>query len=240
MGLGQFQGFGQRAGTAQSSIGPGLIETLGTIGGFATGNPFLGAIAGQLGAGIFNKLFAQESPFASAIEQQLQASQQLIPQLQAQARGESSVASRNIQQQLRQQTTSAQQSFAAGATARGGGGTPVAAQQARFRQAETVALGNVLAQLQQSSQAALLGIGQSGLQGQNLLEIERARNNAKFADQLSSWFGERAARKELDPRLKALEARIDKMALGALNLPSVGGADIAGQFVDPTAGRLFR
>ena len=214
--------------------------TLPAIAEFIGSNPFTAAIAGKLGAGIFNKLFSQESPFATGVEQRLQAGNQLIPQLQAQARGESSAASRNIGQQLRQQTTSRQQSFAAGATARGGGGTPVAAQLDRFRGDEQQALGNALAQLAGSSQSALLGVGQSALQGQNQLEIERARNTAQFTSAVTDFFGRREERQRLEPILQDLGNRIEQALLGELNLTPGGDAGISSQFNDPTAGRLFR
>ena len=211
----------------------GAAVTLPAIGEFIGSNPFTAAIAGRLGAGLFNRLFAEESPFATGIEQRLQAGNQLIPQLQAQARGESGAASRNIGQQLRQQTTSRQQSFAAGATARGGGGTPVAAQLDRFRGDEQQALGNALAQLQANAQNALLGLGQTGLEGQNLLEIETARNNAQFANEIADFFGRREERKQLKPVLDEASGqildpvevgfRIEKATLEALGLPSRDG-----------------
>lgn len=214
---------------------PGLIAA----GEFVAGNPFLSALAAKIGGDLLGRFTGTESPFAGAVQDQLQAGQRLLPQLESQARGEPSVASQNIGRQLRQQTTSRQQSFAAGATARGGGGTPVAAQLDRFRGDEQQALGNVLAQLQQGSQNAILGLGQTGLEQQNLLEIEQARNTQQFATALSDFFGRREERKTLEPLLQKLGDRIEQAVLGSLDLTQ-GGSDFAGQFNDPTAGGLFR
>jgi hypothetical protein len=230
MGLPAAALFGGKAATAAAPALPGFLAALGAAGETIFGNPFTAAIASNIGADILGGLTGSQSPFATAVGQQLQAGQQLIPQLQAQARGEPSVASQNIQRQLRQQTTSAQQSFAAGATARGGGGTPVAAQQARLREAETGALGNVLAQLQQQSQNALLGLGQTGLEQQNLLEIENARNKQAFAEGITDFFGRRAERQRLEPLLQKLGDRIEQAALGLMNLSGGGASDIPSGF----------
>jgi hypothetical protein len=210
-------------GAAVAPAIPGFLAALGTAGEAIFSNPFTAAIASNIGADILGGLTGTDSPFATAIGEQLRAGQQLIPQLQAQARGEPSVASQNIQRQLRQQTTSAQQSFAAGATARGGGGTPVAAQQARFREAETGALGNLLGQLQLGSQSALLGLGQNALEQQNLLEIESARNKQAFAEGITDFFGRRAERQRLEPLLQKLGDRIEQAALGLINAAGGGG-----------------
>ena len=152
----------------------------------AADNPFLSAILANFGYDAYNtakQAIFGPSPYEQAVQQQVNVGNQLIPQLQAQMQGKQTAASRNLMQQVRQNTTQAQQSYAAGATARGAGGTPVAAQQSRFRAAETQTMGNVLGQYQMNAQNQLAGIAAGGVQALGGIEAQkRAQKDAATAD----------------------------------------------------------
>ena len=199
------QSFGSKAGGGGGGIGQAAVGTgLTALGTALTGNPLAGLLLSAIGTEVLGGIFGSQSPFEQAIQQQVMAGNQLLPQLQAQAAGQPSAASRGIQQQLRQQTTSAQQSFAASATARGGGGTPVAAQQARFREAETGALATLLGQQQLGAQQQLLGVTRAGLGAQGLLEQQENQARGQLMSDISRFLGGRAEGARLAPELESL------------------------------------
>jgi len=147
------------------------VPALAAAGSWLAQHPIVAQLLLDKGYDVYKGLMGgKASPYEQAATQQLGIGKSLIPQLQAAAQGMPTAATRNIQKQLRQQTTSAQQSYAAAATARGGGGTPVAAQQARFRAAETQALGQQLGAAQQVAQTQLTGIYSGGMQAVGALE----------------------------------------------------------------------
>ena len=136
----------------------------------------------KLAGGLFGP-----SPMEQATTQQLAIGRQLIPQLQAQAQGQPTLATQNAQRQLRQMTTRAQQAYGGTALRRGvGQTTPSAVQQQRFRQAETQAMGNIMAQSQIAAQQQLQQLYGQGLASQQQLEMQRQQNRAQFM----SWLGE--------------------------------------------------
>lgn len=153
---------------------------------WAVANPYEAAMLANVGYDAFSaakQAIFGPSPYEQAVQQQVNVGNQLRPQLQAQAQGQPTAASRNLMQQVRQNTTAAQQSYAAGATARGAGGTPVAAQQARFRAAETQTMGNVLGQYQMNAQNQLAQIAMGGTQALGGIEAQKAQQkDAALAD----------------------------------------------------------
>ena len=141
-------------------------------------------------AGINDLVVGRElSPYEQLIQQQTQAFQQVLPQLQQEARGVPSEATRNALSNLRQSTTSAQQSYAASATARGAGGTPVAAQQSRFRASEQQTAGNILAQAQANAINQIASGGRMAIQSQGQLEEADYAAQQQYYKGLGTFLG---------------------------------------------------
>lgn len=150
---------------------------------FLANNPLAAAVAGQLATSVLGGLFGGESPFEQATGQFLQAGQDLIPQLQRQAAGLPTAATRAQMGQLQQQATRAGQSFAASAQRQGIGGgrtTPGRAQQGRVQAAQLQAQGNILGQAQLTAQQQLLGIGSQGLRAQAGIEQGELAGKQQF------------------------------------------------------------
>ena len=186
---------------------------LAGIGAFLAENPWAAAIIANIGMNIGGSIFGQTSPYEQAVQQQAQIGKSLIPQLQRQAAGLPTAASQAIMRQVRQNTTAAQQSYAAGATARGGGGTPVAAQQSRFRAAETQTLGNVLGQQQMQAQQQLASLYGTGLQMQGTLEQQEAAAQQQVMRTLMRFL-QRYRENPDDPMYKEMYESVVKPKLG--------------------------
>lgn len=202
-----------------STIGGILGGALGTI----AGNPLLGAILAQAGSVALGNLFASESPYEQATQQNLSVGQALIQQLQRQAAGQPTAATRAQQQQLQQQAKRMQQSYAASAQRAGiGGTTPARAQQGRLQSAMLESMGGIMGQAQQSAQQQLLGVYGQGLQAQAQLEAQENAAKQQFMSSLGSlmsWYRQNKSdaqaqefmnyyKRILDLQTRALESAI--------------------------------
>lgn len=156
--------------------------------GFLAENPLLAAIGGQAATSILGGLFGSTSPFEQASQQALQAQQQLIPQLQRQAAGLPTAATRAQMGQLQQSATRAGQSFAASAQRQGiAGTTPSRAQQGRVQAAQIQGQANILGQSQLAAQQQLLGIGAQGFAGQQQIEAGELAGKQQFLTGLGDF-----------------------------------------------------
>lgn len=167
----------------------------GALGGGAgaaiTSNPILRAILVNLGAQaateLLGGLFGTTSPAEQAAGQMTGIGRELIPQLQAQARGEPTAATRAQQRQLQQATTRMQQSYAASARRSGlgaptlGGGQPTVsrAQQGRYQAAQLGAMGDIMGRSQLAAQQQLGGLYTQGLEAQRQIEQQELASRGR-------------------------------------------------------------
>jgi len=158
---------------------------------FLGANPLISAMSGiEAALGIRDLL--TESPADRAAKMQMGVMQQLIPQLQAAARGEPTAATQAQMGQLRQQATRMGQSYAASAQRSGiAGTTPSRAQQGRLQAGQLQAQGDILGRAQQAATQQLLGMGAQGLQAQQQQEAVRfSKKQALLGDlgDFMAWY----------------------------------------------------
>lgn len=212
--LGEGLSAGAAGGVAPAAAGGGMLASLGA---FASAHPILAAILAAQGLDVVQNLagglFGGPSPMEQAAAQQMAIGKQLIPQLQAQAAGQPTAATRAQQQQLRQMTTRAQQAYGGSALRRGvGQTTPSAVQQQRFRQAETQAMGGIMGQSQLAAQQQLQGLYTGGLGMQQQLEAQAAQNRQQFMSGLANFMAMYQADKQ-DPEYQEILDIIKRLAL---------------------------
>jgi hypothetical protein len=171
------------AGPVGGAIGGGL--------GALTGNPILMAILTNLGAQAATELmgsfFGRTSPAEQAAGQMTGIGKELIPQLQAQARGERTAATDAQLRQLQQATTRMQQSYGASARRSGlgaptlGGGQPTVsrAQQGRYQAAQLGAMGDIMGRSQLAAQQQLGGLYTQGFEAQRQIEAQELASRGR-------------------------------------------------------------
>lgn len=144
-------------------------------------NPVWAQVIAQIGTRLLGEAFGGgEGEYEQSLGQYAQAGQSVLPQLQAQARGQPTAATRAITQQVGQQGQRFAQSFAASQRRAGqlggtpGGTTPFRAQRERMQVGQQQALTQLLGQAQQSAQGQLLGLGQTALGAQERLDFAEA------------------------------------------------------------------
>lgn len=167
----------------------------------------LAQFSGSAAIGKLMDMIEGPSPYEQAVQQQLAVGKTLIPQLQAQARGEQTAATRAQMGQLSQEVNRLQQSYGASAT-RGGMGGPVGrgglptatrAQQGRYQASKVQGMANIMGQSQIAAQQQLGGIYGAGMQAQGLLELQERQNRNEFI----SSFGDAYSANKLEPELQS-------------------------------------
>ena len=165
------------------------LPALAAIGTFAAENPLLASLLASIGYNMFGQLTGS-SPAEQAAQQQIGIGKTLIPQLQAQAMGQPTMATEMQMRQIKQQGTRMGQSYAASAQRQGiPGTTPARAQQGRMQVATAGAMGDILGQAQQSAQAQLGGLYAGGVSAQQLMEQQKAANKQAFMGGLGEFMG---------------------------------------------------
>ena len=202
---------------ALSAAGTALAPATG--GASLLASPILQMILGQAGGNFLASLLGGgQTGFEGATQQSLGARQQLIGNLQQQAAGQPSAASRGLDLQIGQAQNRLQQSFGASAQRGGTAGTTVArAQQGRLQaaglQAKTIAQG----QLQSSAQQQLAGLTGRAPEQQFLAEAQRRQYRKEF---LGGFAGlvTKARRQDqeglLDPRMTQILDVLTALATG--------------------------
>lgn len=206
-------GAGTMGGAAGMAGGGGMLASLGA---FASAHPILAAILAAQGLDVVQNLagglFGGPSPMEQAAAQQMGIGKQLIPQLQAQAVGQPTLATQAQGLQLRQMTTRAQQAYGGSALSRRvGQTTPSAVQQQRFRQAETGAMGNIMAQSQLAAQQQLQGLYTGGLGMQQQMEAQAAQSRQQFMSGLAGFMAMYQQDKS-DPEMQEILESIKRLA----------------------------
>ena len=164
--------------------------TLGTAAAFLAEHPLLAQGAASIGYNLFQGLFGGPSELEQLAAQQAAVGQSLIPQLQAQAAGQPTVATQAQMGQLQQASRKMGQSYAASAQRRGTAGTtPSAAQQGRLQAAEVQGMANIMGQSQIAAQQQLGGIFQQGVQTQSLVEQITGQKKEDFMSGMGTFLG---------------------------------------------------
>lgn len=211
------------------------IGGLGTIAGGAVGhgsiqaalqslmsNPLWGSIFAQKGADFLEGILSPPTPYEKYTNRALEAQASIIPELRAQARGETSTATKAITRQVRREGTRAGQSFAQGARRSGlvggapGGTAPYRAELSRIESGAQEALLQRLGVNQTRAQELLYG-GMSGSIDQATAQAQyRDAGRSAYTQQIGDWV--RGTQGSADPRdlemKKLLQEFIIKLAGG--------------------------
>lgn len=210
-------GFAAGIGPALTAIGGG--SALGSATGAAIGhtsiaaalqslmsNPLWGSIFAQKGADFLEGILSPPTPYENVTGQALRAGASVIPELQAQARGDSTPATKAITRQARREGTRAGQSFAQGARRAGlvggtpGGTAPYRAELSRIEAGTQEALVQRLGENQQRAIQALYG-GLGGTIDQATAQEQfRDRGQSALLSGLGKWIREYKAKGTGDPR----------------------------------------
>lgn len=187
------------------SIGAGIGGSIGAL----MGNPLIGLGLSLVGEKLFNQFFGGgASPYEQFQKQSMGALQQQLPMIQAQAAGKMTPATQAQLATLRQATTRAQQSYGSTALGRNvGQTTPTKATQARFRTAETQAMGDIMGNAQQSAQQQLIALGTGGAAGMRDIEMQEAANRKQIYSDIAGMMADYRNAKQmqnLDPQVKAM------------------------------------
>lgn len=219
-----FAALAQLAGTGATAAGTGTAAagTATGIGAALMGNPILKALFVNFGAQaateLLGSIFGTESPAEKYAQQYTEAGTRLLPQLEAQARGEPTAATEAQFRQLGQATTRMQQSYGASARAGGlgaptlGGGQPTVsrAQMGRYQAAQLGAMGDIMGRSQIAAQAQLGGLAQAGMGVQRQLEAEDLAARGQSISNITAMINEyqqQKARGEQDARMDAFYER---------------------------------
>ena len=195
-------------GKATPSTAGAIGGAAGGLAGFMSGNPILGFVLSQVGAAALERMLGGgASPYEQMQKQQMMALKQQLPTIQAQAAGQPSPATQAQIAQLRQSTTRAQQSYGSTALGRGvGQSTPTKATQARFRQAETGAIGDIMGQAQMGAQQQLMQLGVAGTAGLQAQQMQAQQNRQQIygdlAELMGEWQASKSGNQQLDPMAK--------------------------------------
>jgi len=177
-----------------SALGSTVVPGVGTLalgsiaaapatgGASLLANPVVQQVLAMLGGQMIGSLFGGgQTPFEQSTAQGLAARTQLMGQLQAQAAGQPTAATRAQSRQLSAQINRLQQSYAASAQ-RGGtaGTTPARAQQGRLQAAKVEGLANIMGQSQINAQQQLGQLVGAAPQQQYLAEVQRRQARKEF------------------------------------------------------------
>ena len=187
-------------GAGLSALGmiTGAAAAPATGGASLLASPIIQMILGQVGGNFLADLLGGgQTGFESATQQSMGARKQLIGDLQQQARGMPSAATRASDVQIGQAQNRLQQSYGASAQRGGTAGTTVArAQQGRLQaaglQAKTIARG----QLQLGAQQQLAGLVGGAPEQQFLAEAQRRQARKNFLGGISGIISEARAQEQ--------------------------------------------
>jgi len=172
---------------------PSLPSAFGTQAGstigMLMGHPLWGAIIGNIGSSLLQRIMGPELPYGQYAEEQMGAINSMLPELRSAAQGLPTAGSRAIQDQVRAEGNRQQQSYAQGARQRGmvgglpGGTTPYAAQQGRVQAATQSAMTQQLGQHQIAAQQTLAGMSPTAMQHMGVTQLadQQARGNIMSA-----------------------------------------------------------
>lgn len=169
-------------------------------------NPLWGGIFAQKGSQFLEGIMSPPTPYERVTQQTLRAGADVIPELQAQARGDVTASTRAITRQARREGTRAGQSFAQGARRAGlvgglpGGTAPYRAELSRIEAGTQEALIQRLGSSQQRAIETLYGglggtIDQAARQ-----EAVRQRGQESLLGGLGEWVRNYKATGQGDPR----------------------------------------
>ena len=180
------------AGLGTAATGAGLAGTLGSLGAFAA-SPFGMLILSQIGMPLLGKLFGGQSATDKALSQQTAIGKTLIPQLQQQAAGGQTAATKAQGNMLNQQVQKAMQSQAASASRSMPGGsssfmqtTPARAAQGRLQGSRIEGMANIMGQSQMNAQNQLSALYQGGVATQ----AQQETSNLQARSQVGEWLGQ--------------------------------------------------
>jgi hypothetical protein len=164
------------------AAGAGLAPIGAAAGGGLLSSPIIQAILGTVGGNLLGGLFGGgQSPFEENVAQRLGITQQLIPQLQAQAAGQPTAATRAAGMQLSQQMKRLQQSYAASAQRQGiAGTTPARAQQGRLQAAKVQGMAGIMGASQIAAQQQLGQLAAGAPAQQFQIEQQRRQQKREF------------------------------------------------------------
>lgn len=168
------------------------IPALAAIGPWMANNPLWAGVISNLGYDLLQKIFPwPKSPYEQMATQQMGIGRTLIPQLQRQAAGLPTEATRAQMQQLKSESNRMRQSYGQSARAAGLVGTsqttPARAQQGRLQAAQLQVYGSLLGQAQQSAQQQLGGLYESGIAAQREIELLKQQKKAEFLSTLGDF-----------------------------------------------------
>lgn len=159
-----------------------------TGGASLLASPLMQLILGQFGGQLIGSLFGgDQTAFEQSAAQGLAARQGLIGQLQQQAAGMPTAATRAQSRQLSQQMNRLQQSYSASASRQGiAGTTPARAQQGRLQAAKLEGLGNIMGASHISAQQQLGQLVGGAPEQQYLAEAQRRQARKGFLSGISN------------------------------------------------------
>ena len=146
----------------------------------------------QLAGGLLERLFGGgQTPFEQSAAQGLAARSGLIGQLQQQAAGMPTAATRAQSRQLSQEVNRLQQSYGASASRQGiAGTTPARAQQGRLQAAKVQGLGNIMGASQISAQQQLGQLVGGAPEQQLIAETRKRASKKAFLGYVGGIFSE--------------------------------------------------
>lgn len=189
---GNMAGIGAGASTIGNAVG--TLGTLGKLGAFA-GSPFGMLLLSQLATPLLGRIFGGASATDKALQQQVDIGKTLIPQLQQQAAGGQTPATKAQSAYLNQQINRNMQSQAASASrsmpSRGqfAQTTPGRAAQGRLQAARLEGLAGIMGQSQLAAQQQLASLYQGGMAQQ----AQQEQTNLQARAQVGTWLGQLAA-----------------------------------------------
>lgn len=219
-------GIGSAAGLSSGGV-------MGTLAGLAA-HPLWGSLMAMGGYRILEGILSPKTPYERAAERQMQAGLSVIPELQKQARGEPTAASRAVVQQVRQEGQRQQQSYATSARKAGmlgstpGGQPSYRAETGRIQSDVRQVMGQRLGQAQLAAQQQLAGFLQPGIQSTERQDIYRDVQEEKTLAGIGRWM-QRYYDNKGDPRWEEMKNFLMELAQGGTTAkttnpyPSIGG-----------------
>jgi len=169
---------------ALGAFGPaaGVALAPATGGASLLASPLIQTILAQVGGNLLASIMGGgQTPFEQSAAQGLAARSGLIGQLQQQAAGMPTAATRAQSRQLSQEVNRLQQSYGASASRQGiAGTTPARAQQGRLQAAKVQGLGNIMGASQISAQQQLGQLVGGAPEQQLIAETQRRQARKEF------------------------------------------------------------
>jgi len=221
-------GFASSGNFLGSAAGAGIGMALAPATGGASllASPLIQMILGQVGGSLLSSLFGGgQSASEQNTGQDLAARRGLIGQLQQQASGQPTAATRTQSRQLSNQVNRLQQSYSASASRQGiSGTTPGRAQQGRLQAAKLEGMGNIMGASQISAQQQLGQLVGGAPQQQLLAETQRREARRGFLGGISGIMTE----SKLQKQQGVLDGRLEQIIQSLLDAISGTKASLAG------------